>query len=128
LGKVSLACNRRTAFFEGKKLDQCFHCMQENVVKAGSGPVKVNPSANIELISKKPIESSDLSLIGRSWSDRQDGLTFTLLGIKWTLLDSDDGENLLTLVGTYASDLSVSVDEREWSSMVEIRDGFLMNP
>ncbi len=97
-------------------------------MKAGSGPVKVNPSANIELISKKPIESSDLSLIGRSWSDRQDGLTFTLLGIKWTLLDSDDGENLLTLVGTYASDLSVSVDEREWSSMVEIRDGFLMNP
>ena len=95
-------------------------------MKSGAGNTELASSNDITHLSEIAIDRSDLDLIGKSWNDREsDGRpaskTYTLLDVKWVLVDSSDGERLPTLVGLYAASADVPPQDRDWSSMGEVR-------
>jgi hypothetical protein len=122
LGNINLACARWPAFNKGKQLPLCVPCMKQNIITKGAGKSEQALMSDITYLSNLPIEIADIALIGRSWTDREEtSITFTLLEIKWVLLDSSDGTNLPTLVGYYATSSYVPATDMEWSTIEEIR-------
>ena len=122
LGVVNLACARWPGHFNGKKLAQCFQCIVQNTVMIGVGRNELAPIDDLTYLKSLTIESSDISLIGKSWKDREesDSTIFTLRKIEWALLDSTDGSRLPTLVGFYSETLDVHA-HLWWSTLGEVR-------
>jgi hypothetical protein len=105
----------------GKKLSHCFQCIVQNTVKVGVGQNEMAPIDDVTYLKNLTIESSDISLIGKSWKDREsDSTIFTLRKIEWALLDSTDGSRLPTLVGYY-SEANNSNAHLWWSTLGEVR-------
>jgi len=105
--------------------------MKTNLVREGAGNDEVCRS--IVDPSAFPVPKNYTELIGKTWHDEDEKSVFVLLGMGWTSVDSNIGENIPVLVGYYADSTDVemfalqgsTVDEifkggAEWSQMSEI--------
>jgi len=120
LGVVSLACDRRPAYYKRKKLPMCVGCLNLLTVNNKAGEKESTSPSDAEALKALPIDAADQKLIGRSWQDREDASMFTLDSVQWTMVDSDDGKRLPMLIGNYSQ--SSDSGENHWSTMAEIRE------
>ena len=141
LGPVHLACGKWPMYISGKKQLLCAQCCLSGIAKEGAGS-SISPSSAKDGdatevdefdIPELKIGDSDLDLVGETWFDPEDRVTYVLLGVTWLCLDSNDGERtpqhialyapegdeLCTLVGADAK--SIWAKNPEWSRMSEVR-------
>jgi hypothetical protein len=98
----------------------CIGCLTESLSRPGVSPEEVSSSEDLKVIESLVIEDSDLALVSQKWMDREEKTQFELVSVLWTLVDSNDGLRVPTLIGNYEN-VGSAKKEHHWSTMAEIR-------